>query len=783
MQENISQLEKNIYSYIFKNKDFVLKNDERLEIAQAFGVVSYGLISWYPFRNNSDILQIGSGYGQITDYLLRENHNVSIVEHYDYKVNMLNARFDNLTIYNKLFSEFKTDKRYQYIICLLDETFDFLNNYRAYELFIKKAQSFLTTDGKFLFAVPNRLGLKYLCGYTDYKTDLPFDGITDNNSKLYRLDKSEILDLFSIFKCKKFYYPFPDYNSPLFIYTDKFQPDKDFSERISMYYTTDKNKNYLDEKQLASYLAKNNILNIFANSFFIEAGNTENSDLIYAVSTPTRAKEQSFTTAIYDSGIVKKIALYPEGEIGLENLICNINNLKKHKIPVLSAEKTDNYIKMRKVNSPSLLNYLKNSNSRQDILKLFDKLWGYILNSSEHTQNINEYFKNLSDNVDCGIILKNAYIEMIPANCFYENDDLLFFDQEYLIKDCPAKFVLYRAIEDLYNLYPQAESLVSKKELKNKYQLNQLWDYFNKFQAQFYYKLGAFDVYNSQSYWSGNILSVLENNRRKLTMNLDNKLDGSFDIITGLQGQRIILFGSGKYADYYLDKYEKIQKPIFIVDNNQEKWGTFKRNIQIKSPSELNKLVYGTFQVIITVANYEPIVEQLERMGIYEDSYRIYECKVDEYILGKIDNTITDGKYNIGYVTGVFDLFHIGHLNLLKKCKERSHYLIAGVLTDELAARDKEKVPFIPFEERFEIVKACRYVDRVYKIDFHNTNKVDAWNELKYGCLFAGSDHAKNDYWLYLRKQLRSLGSNMEIFPYTEGTSSTILQKRIKNAD
>lgn len=783
MQENINQLYKDIYDYIFKNKEFVLKNDERLEIAQAYGVLSYGLISWYPFKKNSDILQIGSGYGQITEYLLKENHSVNVIEHYNYKVKMLNERFSNLTVYNSLFFEFETDKKYQYIICLVDETFYFLNGYRGYELLIKKAQSLLTEDGKLLFSVANRFGLKYLCGYTDYKTELPFDGITDNNSKIYRLDKFDIVNLFSVFKYKKFYYPFPDYNSPLFIFTDEFQPGKEFSYRISMYYTTNKNKSFLVEKRFANYLAKNNILNLFANCFFIEAGNTENSDLIYAVSTPTRAKEQSFTTAIYDNGIVKKIALYKEGENGLIRLISNINDLKNHGVPILSAEKIDNYIKMRKVKSPLLLTYFKNCNNRQEVLRIFDKLWSYILYSSEHTHNLNKYFKGLLNDFDFGIILQKAYVEMIPANCFYENDDLLFFDQEYVIENCPAKFVLYRAIEDLYNLYPQVESLVFKQELKIKYNLDKLWSCFNKAQSEFYYNLGAVDIYNSQFYWSSNISSVLENNRRKLTMNLDNKLDGSFDVITGLQGQRIVLFGSGKYADHYLDKYEKTQKPIFIVDNNKDKWCTFKRDIEIKSPSELNKLVYGTFQVIIAIANYKPIVEQLERMGICEDSYRAYDYKVDKYISGKIDNTITDGKYNIGYVTGVFDLFHIGHLKLLKKCKERSHYLIVGVLTDELTTRDKQKTPFIPFEERFEIVKACRYVDRVYKVEFHNTNKVDAWNELKYGCLFAGSDHAKNDCWLYLRKQLRSLGSNMEIFPYTNSTSSTMLQKRIKNAD
>lgn len=102
------------------------------------------------------------------------------------------------------------------------------------------------------------------------------------------------------------------------------------------------------------------------------------------------------------------------------------------------------------------------------------------------------------------------------------------------------------------------------------------------------------------------------------------------------------------------------------------------------------------------------------------------------------------------------------------------------MLTDELTERDKRKKPFIPFEERIEIVRQCKYVDRVIAVDFHNTNKVDAWKELRYGCLFSGSDHEGEGYWMWLQEQLRSLGSNLEFFPYTTSTSSSMLQAVIR---
>lgn len=135
-------------------------------------------------------------------------------------------------------------------------------------------------------------------------------------------------------------------------------------------------------------------------------------------------------------------------------------------------------------------------------------------------------------------------------------------------------------------------------------------------------------------------------------------------------------------------------------------------------------------------------------------------------------------KYRTGYVPGVYDLFHIGHLNLIKRCKARCEYLIVGVLTDELVEFYKNKRPIIPYEERAEIIAALRYVDEVVPVDFNNTDKMDAWNLYHYDCHFSGSDHG--DDWNEICEKLRSVGSNMEFFPYTEGTSSTQLRALIQ---
>lgn len=138
--------------------------------------------------------------------------------------------------------------------------------------------------------------------------------------------------------------------------------------------------------------------------------------------------------------------------------------------------------------------------------------------------------------------------------------------------------------------------------------------------------------------------------------------------------------------------------------------------------------------------------------------------------------------YKIGYIAGVFDLFHIGHLNLLKAVKEKCDYLIVGILTDELVIHFKNNAPFIPEHERLEIVEAIQYVDKVVPVTFGNIDKIKAWELYKFDCLFSGDDWKGNESWIEDTKKLNELGSNIEFFPYTKGTSSTQIKKLINQS-
>jgi len=138
-------------------------------------------------------------------------------------------------------------------------------------------------------------------------------------------------------------------------------------------------------------------------------------------------------------------------------------------------------------------------------------------------------------------------------------------------------------------------------------------------------------------------------------------------------------------------------------------------------------------------------------------------------------------KYNIGYTTGVFDMFHIGHLNIIKRAKEQCEKLIVGVTSDELVSY-KNKKAIIPYEERVAIIESIKYVDQT--VPQESMDKMLAWEKYKFDVMFVGSDWKGTEKWNKLEKQFAKVGVDIVYFPYTTKTSSTkirnLLDKIIK---
>jgi glycerol-3-phosphate cytidylyltransferase len=133
-------------------------------------------------------------------------------------------------------------------------------------------------------------------------------------------------------------------------------------------------------------------------------------------------------------------------------------------------------------------------------------------------------------------------------------------------------------------------------------------------------------------------------------------------------------------------------------------------------------------------------------------------------------------KYKIGFIAGIFDIFHIGHLDLLRKAKEQCEYLYVTVATDETTLRKKNHTPIIPYMERVEIVKAIKYVDEV--VEEITLNKIEAFHKYHFDVLFAGEDHRNSPSYIETAKILNEYGVDI-VFLSRIGTSSTKIHELI----
>jgi len=135
----------------------------------------------------------------------------------------------------------------------------------------------------------------------------------------------------------------------------------------------------------------------------------------------------------------------------------------------------------------------------------------------------------------------------------------------------------------------------------------------------------------------------------------------------------------------------------------------------------------------------------------------------------------------IGYAPGAYDLFHIGHLNILRHAAANCDRLIAGVVSDEMLLQAKGRLPVVPLAERMEIVRNLRFVDDVHAEVV--PDKVDTWRQVRFDVIFKGDDWRGTPKGDKLEADFAAVGVRVHYFPYTMHTSSTILRKALAAID
>ncbi len=750
-----------------------------------------GLIRWYEFRENSDKLFILGG-----------------IEECDVLAEVF-PQADTIFL-----RELETiEKQYDYIIGagIIDKSPVPKNTVHILKQHLKK-------DGVLLLFAENRLAVKHFCGEKDYYSKKIFDGIENyahfpKAAQEYaggrEYSKAEIRQLLSQedFQCS-FFSVFPSLIRPQLIIAEDYIPKENLDIRIFPQYKSPDTV-FLEEEKLYDDLAANGLLHGMANGFFVECTlNAVERKYEQITVSPDRGHKNALATILKKDKTVVKKSIFPEGKSLIRKLYENNEYLKAHHIPMVNMELKDDSIAMPLIEKETALVHFRKL-FQKDIQMLYKELevfWEYIKNSSEHVdyRDINwEQFepgwergkkddptrnkwKDLAEGSkeqrdEIGIILKRGYVDLIALNCFYDNGKFLFYDQESYLDNFPAKAILLRTIDIIYMNQPEFWQIYPMDEILEYFGLKKHSTEWRKFTRKFLEPLRNEKELSSYHRMHRRDYFIVQANRQRMNYSQE-KYDKYFsNIFKNTYGKKIYLFGSGKFTKRFLDKYGSIYSVSGLIDNDRQKWGEQYEGIEIFSPKKL-KTIDVPYKVFICIKKYQEVLEQLIDIGVKEvavfDPWMEYELPRKELIL--TDDKTTQKKYNVGYIAGVFDLFHIGHLNLFKRAKEQCRYLIVGVVSDEQVMKEKRTMPVISFEERLEIVQSCRYVDEAVEIPIDNPSTEAAYRMYHFDVQFSGSDYENDPSWLSQRTYLQQHGSDIVFFPYTQSVSSTDLKTKLR---
>lgn len=751
--------------------------------------LSSAMISWYPFEATAKILLLAAGdsaFDGIADGLRAKGLKI-------------NTEID--------------DQKYDYVILMA-----VVERQEQPADFLKKIRACLNDNGKLFIGVYNRLAIRHFLGDKDPYTGKVFDGVEDYinilpermakiGGRCYSKREVEQFLAEAGFDKTQAYSVMPSLERPQLLLRSGYKPNEKLDVRVAPQYISPESV-FMFEERLYESLLENDMFHQMANGYLFECsldGKLTEYDQITVQGD--RAPDEAMATLIRSNQYVEKRALYSQGECKLKKIYEKNEELKAHSVPVVDVVISENGIRMPFVDGEIATKYLRDClrEGREIFLKEIHVLKDIIENSSEHVaynqvdwtrfepgwEKRKEDDPNLhkwellangteEEKAEIGVILKHGYIDMVSLNCFHTKSGYLFFDQEFNIENLPANAILIRTIDLVYRDCP---------ELSTIYPVDELLKELNLFtHARVWRGMGRMflEHLRSEKELAGYHRKYRRDNRivtsNRLRMNYtQEEYDSLFrDIFKGIDNKQIYLFGSGRFAEQFIDQFGQFLSVAGVIDNNSEKWGKKIQNIEIISPDSLKNIAVP-YKVIICIKNYEDVLEQLKDMGIMDLSVYSPSLEYERPVSIAVSNSESEQKpYHIGYVAGVFDVFHVGHLNLLKKAKAQCDYLIVGIVSDEQVIKSKKTKPYMSFEERREIVAACKYVDEAVKIPFNNPSTEFAWRMYHFDAQFSGSDYENDPLWLANREFLRQHGSDLVFFPYTESVSSTMLKKEIR---
>lgn len=535
----------------------IINQDASVDEIKALSGIRKNIISWYPFKENSTILEIGAGLGEITGELCKKAGSVISIEFSKKRGEAIAKRHKdkkNLEVIIGNLQDIQLQEKFDYII-LIDILGYAKNINLTPEKIIQFAKSKIKDNGIILLADENRLGMQYWTRISENG-----ESIVKHNKQLFTIKEiDELLKQCDLVKYK-LYYVQPDIKLANVIYTEQYLPDEENLTRNIVYGKKEDIEFYSQNEAYKEILKDKDLFPIFVNAFFLEIFNNEisNNDIKMVSFSNMRKPEYRIKTVIKGNKVYKSNE-NNKSKKHIEQIKRNIdiiNNSGLNTLDTYSENEIISEFSTEKTLDKVIVELMEQGNE-EDAIKLINDFKHELLTRFEVGSKENNVFNKYKimyneDDIEDLNFVKYGLWDLIFQNCFYYNDNFYFYDQEWMEENVPLEFILYRAI--LY--FGKLKKYISDKDMYNKLGIKENHiELFNKLDNSIQ------DRIRGNSMWSihNQMQKVLELKERMLT----------------IQHERNILSIENKEKEKELDFLRKVnekQKIELDAIKNSKTW-------------------------------------------------------------------------------------------------------------------------------------------------------------------------------------------------------------------
>lgn len=523
---------KKIAEYIenFSNQEYEkhFSKDVTTEEIRHLSTICQNIINWYPFRENSSILEVGGNLGEITGVLCKKANKVVTLENQPDKATIISKRYenqDNLEIILGEWEDITLTEKFDYITLIGSLPYIAKANHMTSQEMIDELSKNLKEDGILLIAVDNQFGIRYFVGNPENHLNKKFVGLLNYNNeedKIETYTKQKLQKMLEQtgFSYQNFYYPLPDYRMPNVIFSDK-EPPKYNSVDKYMPYPKEKSDILMNEIDLFREILKNDdsLFSFFANAYLVEASKKENEQKYSYVSYNNLRKPEYRLMTKIGTEYVEKEPVDDKALLHYEQIKKNIEILKQKQILTLDYVENGK-IRSKYVQQQYLLSNVLTQKLEQGKDEEFENIiqeYIQILRKDTYPmQNIQDtIFAEYDISITKPEILKDLHFakdglwDMTFKNCFYLENEFYFFDQEWYSSNLPVEYILYRSL--IYTI--SLRRYVNIEKLIKKYQLAQYRDIFEQLDMKMQEKIREDSIWQ---YYSQNHNFDIDSTKQEL---------------------------------------------------------------------------------------------------------------------------------------------------------------------------------------------------------------------------------------------------------------------------